>query len=57
MSANPVNLRERLNGHKRWEEAVRLGATHIHIRSTSTERDRLIIEKNIIDDHNPPLND
>ena len=47
---------DRLPGHERWDEAVKLGATHIHARTVSTEVDRDKIEGELIKKYQPPLN-
>ncbi|MYE34668.1 MAG: GIY-YIG nuclease family protein [Gemmatimonadales bacterium] len=51
------NLRDRLSGHEKWDDAEDLGATHIHIRLEAIESTRLRIEREIIDEYDPPLND
>ena len=47
---------DRLPGHERWDEAVKLGATHIHARAVSKEADRDKIEGELIKKYQPPLN-
>ena len=42
--------------HERLDEAVRLGATHIHARVVPLQADRDRIEKTLILSLQPPLN-
>ena len=51
------NLSARLSNHDRWDEAVRLGATHAYAHtSQGTEQSRLNEERDLIQRWNPPLN-
>ncbi len=47
----------RLPAHERWQEAVRLGATHVHARSETQRAKREDLEQRLIRDHKPPLNE
>lgn len=47
---------DRLSGHERWNEAIRWGATHIHAMAVHLQRDRDIIEQELIRTFRPPLN-
>jgi excinuclease UvrABC nuclease subunit len=47
---------ERLSGHDRWEEAVNLGATHIHAKVVKNQTDRHTIETKLIQSLQPRLN-
>ncbi len=48
---------ERVPGHERWREAVRLGATHIHARVVEQQATRDQIEAALIRAYQPALND
>jgi len=51
------SLRDRLPNHDRWNEAVRLGATHVMAHTTPAgEAARLAEERDLIQQWNPPLN-
>lgn len=50
------SLSDRLSGHERWAEAVRRGATHIHAKVVNVQRERDIIEQQLISTFQPPLN-
>lgn len=50
------SLSDRLSGHERWAEAARRGATHIHAMAVKLQRDRDIIEQQLIHTFQPPLN-
>jgi hypothetical protein len=51
------DLNDRLPGHERWAEAVRLGATHVAAHTTPAgEQARLDEERDLIERWNPPLN-
>ena len=45
------------SGHEKWADALRLGATYIHARVESHKATRLAVERILIDQENPPLND
>ena len=47
---------ERLPGHEKWLDAVRMGTTHIHLKVVYTEIMRESVEKELIDYYKPPLN-
>ncbi|WP_324051243.1 GIY-YIG nuclease family protein [Aeromonas caviae] len=46
----------RLSNHERWAEAVKKGATHIHARVITEQKQRDIIEEQLIKINQPPLN-
>lgn len=48
------SLARRIPGHERWQEAQRLGATHVHARAESFRRGA--IEQELIHAYQPPLN-
>lgn len=50
-------LSDRLPNHERLNEAIRLGATHIHARVVSTQTDRDVLEAFLIKQHQPVLNE
>ena len=50
------SLKDRIPGHERWNEAVRLGATHVHARVVSQAAMRDAIEASLIASYQPPLN-
>ena len=50
------SLAERLPAHPRWQEAVRLGATHIHARVEQHKETRLALEQELIQACQPRLN-
>lgn len=50
------SLADRLANHERWQEAVRLGATHIHARTVSQQATRNLIEQELIQAYQPRLN-
>ena len=50
------NFATRLPNHERWAEAVRLGTTHVHLRIEYDLALRLVLEKNLIQRYQPPLN-
>ncbi|WP_421216855.1 hypothetical protein [Aeromonas enteropelogenes] len=47
---------ERLSNHERWIEAAKLGATHVHARVVSDQRERDDVEAQLIRINQPPLN-
>lgn len=51
------SFKNRLPAHERWDEAVRLGATHVlaHVNSGG-EAARLAEEKDLIASHSPTMN-
>jgi hypothetical protein len=50
------SFKNRHVNHERWDEAVRLGATHVHARVERLEATRQAIEKDLIQVCQPPLN-
>ena len=50
------SFQTRLPSHERWNDAVRLGATHIHAMPVSTESERQRIEAELIHNFQPQLN-
>lgn len=46
-------FRNRLTNHDRWEEAARLGATHVHAMVVEQEAMRDAIEKSLIATYKP----
>ena len=50
------NFSVRLSNHERWQEAKRLGATHVHARVVKGVLQRSIIEEELIKAFQPPLN-
>ena len=48
---------QRIPGHERWAEAVRLGATHIHAMVERREANREAIERQLIQTYRPRLNE
>ena len=51
------SLQNRLANHEKEACAKRHGATHIHVKATPAERDRLAEEEDLIRLWNPPCND
>lgn len=50
------SFKARPGDHDRWDEAVALGATHIHAMVAPLEADRDRIEQALIGGYKPPLN-
>jgi excinuclease UvrABC nuclease subunit len=50
------SLKARLANHERWEEAVALGATHVHAMAASSAQSRDAIERQLIRAYGPRLN-
>ena len=50
------SFQSRIPSHDRWNEAVRLGATHVHARAVSPEATRVQVEAQLIQAFQPPLN-
>lgn len=50
------SFKDRLSNHERWDEAVRLGATHVHILGVQLQANRDSIEQSLIVLCQPPLN-
>ena len=51
------DLSDRLPAHERWSAAQRLGATHIHVRPAPDPIDRVVLQRMLIQDYQPPLNE
>lgn len=48
---------DRMAGHERWEQARRLGATHVHARVVQGDRQvRVGIQDELVQAYSPPLN-
>ncbi|MBD2626450.1 GIY-YIG nuclease family protein [Trichormus variabilis] len=52
-----INFSSRLPDHDRLDEAIKLGATHIHAVVIPQQRQRDILEQMLIQYLQPPLND
>ncbi len=52
-----ASLRDRLNGHERWEEGRKRGANERHILVIKTEKKRRCVEEDLIRYLKPRLND
>ena len=50
------SFRTRLPNHPYWPEAVRLGATLIHAKVVPDEAQRIVIERQLIETYQPPMN-
>ncbi len=50
------SLLSRVPSHERWNEAVRLGATHVHAKAVAQEATRVQVEAQLIEAYQPPLN-
>ena len=50
------SLADRLPNHERWQEAVRLGATHVHARVVPQAATRDAVERELIQAYQPRLN-
>ena len=50
------SLAERLANHEQWQEAQRLGATHVHAKSVSDDWERERLERDLIQSFQPRLN-
>jgi excinuclease UvrABC nuclease subunit len=50
------SLAERLPTHERWQEAAKLGATHVHAKVVSLQATRDSLEKQLIQAFQPRLN-
>lgn len=50
------SFQRRLPSHERWEEARRLGASHVHARSVQQEDMRAQIERELVETYKPTLN-
>ena len=47
---------DRLPNHEKWAKAHRLGATHVHSMRESDVHRRREIERDLIDEFDPPVN-
>lgn len=50
------SFKNRCPNHERWNEAIRLGATHVHALVVPLEANRQAIEQQLIAACQPPLN-
>ena len=50
------SLAERIPTHERWQEAARLGATHVHASVVPLEATRCLLEDQLIQAYQPVLN-
>ena len=50
------SLATRIPNHERWQEAWRLGATHVHARLEPHGLGRAMVEDQLIKEFQPPLN-
>ncbi len=50
------SLAERIPTHERWQEAVQLGATHVHAKAVMLKAARDLIEDQLIQAYQPTLN-
>lgn len=50
------SFKNRCPTHDRWEEAKRLGATHVHAMAEGSDSNRVAIEQRLIGLFHPPLN-
>ncbi len=50
------SLTDRLTNHERWQEARRLGATHVHVKVLKAAADRDTLEQTLIRGYKPALN-
>jgi excinuclease UvrABC nuclease subunit len=51
-----ASLSNRLSGHEKWPQALRLGATHVHAMAVQRQADRDQIEEHLIKRWQPTLN-
>jgi excinuclease UvrABC nuclease subunit len=47
----------RLPNHERWDEALQIGATHVHALAVPLEASRDTWERRLIEEHQPLLNE
>jgi hypothetical protein len=52
----PDGVEKQPGKHMAWDEAARLGATHIHWRSNADEAARLSEVADLVANYTPPLN-
>ena len=50
------SFQARFASHERWDEAARVGATHVHALVVPLEANRVIIEAELIQNYQPRLN-
>ena len=50
------SFRNRIPQHEQWNQAVRLGATHVHAMAVQQASTRDAIERQLIQSHQPYLN-
>jgi len=50
------NFRTRIPSHKRWDEARRLGATHVHALVVPLDTHRVRLKAALLDHLKPPMN-
>ena len=48
---------DRIPTHEKWQAGVRLGAAHVHARREDDEETRELIERELIQEYQPPLNE
>lgn len=51
------SFKDRFSQHEKWDSAIKLGMTHIHVMVVSRQSDRDAIEKYLISVFKPQLND
>ncbi len=51
------NFDDRFSYHERWAEAMRRGATHIHAMVVPHEANRQLVEEQLVQLFQPPMND
>jgi len=51
-----ASLKDRLSNHERWNDALRLGATHVHALVVPLQANRDGIEQSLIRTYQPNLN-
>ena len=51
-----ASFADRFRNHERWQEAHRLGATHVHAVLLPRQADRDVLERALIVTYQPPLN-
>ena len=50
------SFKDRIPNHDQWNEAVRLGATHVHAKVVPLQSERDAIEGQLLRAFHPPLN-
>jgi uncharacterized protein YggU (UPF0235/DUF167 family) len=51
-----ASFKDRLSNHERWNEAAQRGAVHVHAKVVHGEANRDIIERQLIQQYQPPMN-